>query len=58
MWLKALNLISTTNCNKVCSKHFSANDFLFSSDRNTLQSNAVPTRLRPYKIKLLENIKN
>ncbi|VVC42788.1 Zinc finger, C2CH-type [Cinara cedri] len=42
-WLKALNLTSVSNWSKICSYHFSANDFRFSNKRNVLQSTAVPT---------------
>ncbi|XP_060866492.1 uncharacterized protein LOC132942189 isoform X3 [Metopolophium dirhodum] len=44
MWLNALNLTSISNWKKVCSAHFSANDFIFSNNRNILRSTAVPTR--------------
>ncbi|KAF0704200.1 THAP-type domain-containing protein, partial [Aphis craccivora] len=43
-WLNALNLKSIPNWKKVCSAHFSANNFIFSYDRNILRTTAVPTR--------------
>ncbi|XP_060866491.1 uncharacterized protein LOC132942189 isoform X2 [Metopolophium dirhodum] len=46
MWLNALNLTSISNWKKVCSAHFSANDFIFSNNRNILRSTAVPTRFK------------
>ncbi|KAL5237530.1 hypothetical protein ACI65C_004940 [Semiaphis heraclei] len=44
VWLNELNLTSVPNWKKVCSEHFSPNDFIFSNNRNIFQTTAVPTR--------------